>query len=56
MEAKTHFAQDNASQHTLCGQPWRGIVMNDRPATCSVCSDEHHAKGWTFPLPAIVTL
>ena len=53
----THFAQDNKSQHTLCGQRWVSIVWgNDPRATCRVCQDEHAAKtGWSFPLPETVT-
>ena len=53
--AITHFADDQWSHRTLCGINWTGIVMNDRPATCKVCSDLHHGAGWTFPLPPVVT-
>ena len=55
MSYVTHFYDENRPGLTLCGQPWDGIVLNERPPTCEPCKDEHGQHGWTFPLPAVVT-
>ena len=57
MDTRTHFMADPDAFPgiTLCGLTIEAIILNDRPATCTMCHDDHASRGWTFPLPPTVT-
>ena len=52
----THFADPDVEGVTLCGITGADTIVfrSDTRADCTLCQDLWAARGWAFPLPALV--